>query len=156
MSFVILDELAFCRLVYIVLSVACLVVGVLTTYGLGGRLVHSHRFAQEPAASWRFFQPFRHALVASAAIQESLPCSKMTASFPELWACRPNQEPVVCHAVLQEEQSLIGNLPCLSYQQQTCSGPLQGWRRLCRDAGAGLAALQRRPCQSLLAHYTGV
>ena len=49
------------RLLYIALAAACLLVGVTTTYGLGGKMWHANAavLGQEAATAWRFFQPFR-------------------------------------------------------------------------------------------------
>lgn len=47
-----------CRQLYIILSGACLLVGVTTTHGLGGKLWHA-RARGEAVTAWRFFQPFK-------------------------------------------------------------------------------------------------
>jgi hypothetical protein len=51
-----------CRQLYIVLSGACLLVGVTTTHGLGGKLWHARGMGEEPVTAWRFFQPFKYVL----------------------------------------------------------------------------------------------
>ena len=50
-----------CRALYIALAAACLLVGVTTTHGLGGKLWHARAsvIGGEAATAWRFFQPFR-------------------------------------------------------------------------------------------------
>jgi hypothetical protein len=60
-----------CRQLYVVLSGACLLVGVTTTHGLGGKLWHAGARG-EPVTAWRFFQPFKFACLLSGWQKEAL------------------------------------------------------------------------------------
>lgn len=50
-----------CRLLYMIVSPLCLLIGVTTTHGLGGQLLHASpkEVGEEVAQRWRFFQPFQ-------------------------------------------------------------------------------------------------
>lgn len=48
-----------CRQVYVALSAACLLTGITTTYGIGGKYWNTEALSKEAKTAWRFFQPFK-------------------------------------------------------------------------------------------------